>query len=170
MNPADWDPLLAKYRRKGLLLDTNLLLLLIFGRFAPKAITEFKLLTNQAFTVADFELLKALVSIFSTVITTPHILTEISNQCGLYHGRSRADLMAGVSLLVQQFNEQYLESKDVVRRNDFAAFGLTDSAITAIAPGKFLVLTKDSKLVAHLQKNKIDAINFTHLRDIAQGM
>ena len=73
MKITDYDPLLAKYRRKGVILDTNLLLLLLVGRFVPHAIGEFKLLQNQGFTSADFELLRRLVSTFSTVVVTPHI-------------------------------------------------------------------------------------------------
>jgi hypothetical protein len=57
----------------------------------------------------------------------------------------------------------------LVQRPEFSVFGLTDSAIVAAAPGKYLVLTKDFRLVAHLKKNGVDALNFTQLRAINLG-
>ncbi len=46
----------------------------------------------------------------------------------------------------------------------FSKFGLTDSAIIELVKEKYLVLTDDAILFQYLEKNRIDVINFTHLR------
>jgi rRNA-processing protein FCF1 len=169
MKITDYAPVVAKYRRRGVILDSNLLLLLLVGRYVPQAIGDFKLLTNQGFTVTDFEQLRQLVSAFSKIIITPHIMTEVSNQCGQYKRRSRLDLMAGIAELISQCAEEFRSSKELVVRADFPAFGLTDTAISAVTPGSYLVLTKDFALASHLSKLGVDALNFTQFRDLTSA-
>jgi len=72
--------LLESYRKKGILVDTNILLLYFVGSVNPKRISQFKR-TNQ-FNVDDFELLIQILGYFQKIVTTPNILTEVSNLIG----------------------------------------------------------------------------------------
>ncbi|MCY7357876.1 MAG: hypothetical protein LH609_10485 [Rudanella sp.] len=64
-------------RKSGLLLDTNLLVLLVIGQYDPKRINGHKRL--QSYTSEDYDLLLGFMSLFRTFATTPNILTEVSN-------------------------------------------------------------------------------------------
>jgi hypothetical protein len=158
--------LFLRYRRKGILLDTNLLLLLLVGRSAPDRIKDFKPIRNQGFDLEDFQILVGVVSTFSKVIVTPHILTEVSNHLDKARGPFRSDILDGFATLAQSSVERFINSAELSARNDFKEFGLADVAITEISPETYLVLSVDFRLVGHLQKNNVDAFNFVHLRNL----
>jgi len=69
-------------------------------------------------------------------------------------------LAKGMALL----NESYLESREVVKAENFTKFGLTDCGIINIAREQYLVLTDDLKLANYLEKSGIDTINFNNIR------
>jgi hypothetical protein len=151
-----------RYRRKGLLLDSNLLLLLIIGAYDPDQIKKFK--RTNAFTAEDYRLLADIVRSFKKKITTPSILTEVSNLLGslpqnllIMHYRRFGHLM-------ELMEEQYSPSKELAKSEPFVRFGLTDTSIIQCVVGKYLVLTIDQELVVHLKRNGAAAINFNHIR------
>ena len=72
--------LLDRYRRKGILIDTNLLLLFVVGSCNVKHIGTFK--RTKKFIPADFEALRRMLGNFRRLVTTPNILTEVSNFLG----------------------------------------------------------------------------------------
>ena len=71
--------MLANQSSGVLLLDTNLLLLLFIGGKDTSFIKKAK--TLSAYTEEDYELLQEFVSLnrFTGLLTTPHIITEVSN-------------------------------------------------------------------------------------------
>lgn len=62
---------------KPVLVDANLLLLVMIGSFDRDLIASFK--RTCAYSIRHYDLLVRLLGYFSTVVTTPHILTEVSN-------------------------------------------------------------------------------------------
>ena len=72
--------LLQRYRGKGVLLDTNILLLYFVGAFNPEEIPRFK--RTKMFTVEDHDTLVGILGYFEKIVTTPNILTEVSNLSG----------------------------------------------------------------------------------------
>lgn len=74
------DAVLAPYRRAGVLMDTNLLLLYLVGAFDPEEVPRFK--RTSQFTPADFALLVRFLELFQRIVTTPHVLTEAGNLAG----------------------------------------------------------------------------------------
>ena len=54
------------------------------GNFQPARITTFK--RTQQFVEEDFQLLRLLLGYFDKIITTPNILTEVSNLAGHLEG------------------------------------------------------------------------------------
>lgn len=69
---GDVFPVLDRYRGKGLLLDTNLLLLYFVGLVSPGLISNFKPTLSAGFSVGDFELLLRITSLFKKIIVTRH--------------------------------------------------------------------------------------------------
>jgi hypothetical protein len=161
---ADVSTLAGKYRSKGVFLDSNLLVLLFVGLLDPGRVRNFKRTNNQGFTEHDFSLLQKIVTAFSKVVTTPHILTETTNYICELHGELRQSALRIIAETIQSFKERQSESKKLVLTDFFIRFGLTDSAVLDLPPKKYLVLSVDAPLVIALQKKGIDAINFNHLR------
>jgi hypothetical protein len=162
---ADLPALIGEYRTNGILLDTNLLLLLFIGLAAPDRVQSFKRTKNSGFTESEFSLLQEFLATFSRVVTTPHILTETNHfiRAGFY-GEVCQSALRIMAEAVQSFKERRPESKNLVQTDFFYRFGLTDSAILDLPPKKYLVLSTDAPLVIALQKKGVDAINFNHLR------
>jgi hypothetical protein len=163
----DLQTLIGKYRAKGILLDSNLLVLLFVGLASPDLIENFKRTKNQGFTANEFILLRNIVSAFSKVATTPHILTETSNYIFQLKGEARQLALGKISNLAQTFKERRVESKKLTQAESFPRFGLTDSAILDLSPKSYFVLSVDVELVIALQKKRIDAINFNNIRHYA---
>jgi hypothetical protein len=69
--------LIAKHQAKGVLVDTNLLVLLLVGLVNKRRILDFK--RTQNFTIEDFDLLSRLISWFGKLFTTPHVLSQVSD-------------------------------------------------------------------------------------------
>ncbi len=145
-------------KKAGLLLDTNLLLLLIIGLHNRKLIGVNKRV-NQ-FTEQDFEILIRFKNQFKKVFITPHILTETTNLLDpkMY--------ILVKNLIDSQLLEIYTDSKTLVDGDVtcFVKFGLADVAIREVATKNILVLTDDFRLSSYLVSYQLPVYNFNHLR------
>jgi hypothetical protein len=159
---VDLNALIKKHGKRGIVVDTNLLLLLFVGSFDKEGIESFKR-TNE-FTPRDFELLDGILSHFGTIITTPTILAETIAFCGSYPKSNKQDYYEHFATALQVYDEQYTASRDLAADANWYPFGLTDCAIIHLAMAKHLVITVDLKLWALLEKKGLDAINFNHWR------
>jgi rRNA-processing protein FCF1 len=161
MSSSAVDPASA-FRREGLLIDSNLLLLLFVGLYDRTRIDKFK--RTAQFTVKDFEVLFAFVKRFKEVVTTPSILTEVSNLLGQLPDRLRHSFYQHFAYALKELHEHYTPSQELGDEKAFPKFGLTDTAILQAANGKYLVLTDDFRLTQYLLSRNVDVINFNHLR------
>src|SRR5437667_6470122 len=74
----DWlRGIVARHARAGILVDSNILLLLLVGNFNRRLISKFK--RTQTFDEQDYDILVDLLANFGSIHTTPHVLTEVSN-------------------------------------------------------------------------------------------
>ena len=158
-------PLVQKYRRKGILVDANLLVVLLVGKLGPAHLKNCRATKSKSFTPDDYSLLVQGVTKFDTLVTTPHILTEVSNLAGSLRDPLLGEFRAVFRAVVENMSEQSRPAMEIARDAHFLRFGLTDTAITLIAPGRYLVLTVDLPLCGLLQRRKVDVINFNHFRD-----
>jgi hypothetical protein len=156
--------LFAKYRNKGILIDTNIFLLYLVGSVNRERISKFK--RTMQFEAEDYDTLLQIVSNFTEIITTPNILTEVNSLANQLGEPERSKCCQLFAILITQVKEEYLNSNDVAQQFFFAKFGLTDSGITQLAKDKYLVLTDDFKLSLFLLAQGIDTINFNHLRNL----
>ena len=150
------------HSREGLLIDSNLLLLLFVGQYDPTRIQKFK--RTDQFTIGDYELLADYIEQFKEVVTTPSILTEVSNLLGQLPENLRYYFWQHFARGLKNLHEHYTPSQELGDEKGFSKFGLTDTAILEAANGKYRVLTDDFRLAQYLIGQNIDVINFNHLR------
>lgn len=153
---------LNAYRRRGLLVDANLLLLYFLGSYDRKQISSNKRLAT--FSVEDFDLIVRVLKLFSLLVTTPNILTEVSNLSNAIAASEKAAYFDRMATMLTLVKEEYVPSTKALA-NRWARFGLTDAAIAEIAKNQYLVLTDDLRLSYALQNDGIATINFNQLRD-----
>jgi len=155
---------ISQYRGRKVLVDTNILLLYFAGRLNKSIIESFKRI--KQFTIEDYDLLDALLSMMGPIVTTPNILTEVSNLAGSLYGNTREEFFQEFRNHVLILEERHVSSVEVVGTSMFVKLGLTDAAI-ALAGQDVVVISMDFQLVGALQRQGIAAINFNNLRFIA---
>ena len=156
------DYLLTRYKSRGVLIDTNLLLLYFVGIYDPQRIPKFK--RTMTFAIEDFFTLLRFFQYFSKVITTPNILTEVNSLANQLPDNIKIAFLPKFAEQLVALEEHYLESAELTSTPYFLKLGLTDCGILHLAQGQYLVLTDDFRLAGHLEKQGIDAINFNHIR------
>ena len=156
------DYLLAKHRGGAVLVDSNLLLLFFIGEFQRDLIAKFKRLNT--FTPEDYDTLAIVLKQFGKIVTTPNIVTEVSNLSGALQGNTRAAYYNSFALRLAVLNEKYVQSTEAVSTPVFRALGITASGISLIAKQGLLVLTDDFTLYQYMSGSGIDALNFNHVR------
>jgi len=140
-----------------------LLVLLVVGSVDRRLIERHKRLRD--FTIEDYDRLRSLLDKFSGIVTTPNVLTEVSNLAVHQDSAStevKARLRLGLAALAGKLNERYLPSRAVVALEEFRFLGLTDSA-NLLVEG-VTILTCDAVLYLASLKKGLAAINFNHLR------
>ena len=152
------------YRQRGILIDTNILLLHFVGTVNRERISRFN--RTEKFIPEDYDLLQRILTYFQTIVTTPNILTEVNSLANQLGEPERSQCFSIFSEIISNMNESYIESRTITNTKNFAKFGLTDCGILNVARGKYLVLTDDLKLANYLQKVGIDAINFNNIRTL----
>lgn len=152
----------AGIRQKSVLVDTNLLLLLLLGAFDPARIHKFK--RTQQFSDQDFYLLVNFLNTFDKVLTTPHILTEVSNLGGQLGSDFKKAFFAVYAKSLQKLEEVFRASIEIVATDLFSNLGLTDAAIGLVCSDAMIVLTDDSVLAQTLATKGIRALPFDILR------
>lgn len=152
----------------GLLIDTNLLVLFAVGSVNRNRIENFK--RTRQYTVPDFELLLRVLEFSNPLYTVPHVLAEVSNLTDLA-GYERTKVRQLLKETILLLTEAEITSTDAAADPVYEDLGLVDAAITAVAREHgCTVLTDDLDLYLMLQRDKLQALNFTHLRARALGL
>lgn len=158
--------LVEKYIPKGVLLDTNLLVLLIIGLVDREKIPSHKR-TNK-YTPDDFDLLIHLLDRFQKIVVTPHILAETSNLIDTFTGQMKALPFQRLKTVVERVTvvEIHFSAIEACQLSGFERFGLSDAALVEVAREKYLILTDDFNLMGFALSQSVDVINFNHIRDM----
>ena len=156
-----------RLRSRHLLIDTNLLLLFVVGSSEPSLIERHK--RTCQFTVEDYELLRRVLSQFRSLVTTPNVLTEVSNLVDQSGAHDPQPLQEFLAAIVGKLEEQYVASRDGCGMEEFRRLGLADSTIIRLAQdkGDLAVLTDDIHLYLALQRRGLETVNFNHLREMS---
>jgi hypothetical protein len=94
---------------RGVVLDTNLLVLLVVGLASPDYIPVHKRLS--AYARSDFALLLRLLSGTSRLMVTPNTLTETMNLAGQITEPARMNVFQAFRRLLGTVEEIYIESR-----------------------------------------------------------
>jgi hypothetical protein len=156
--------LIGRYGKKGVLLDTPLLLLLFMGRCDRAHIPRWK--KTNSFTCEDYDTLVHLLKPFQKIVTIPNILTEVSNHAGMLMEKHKSDYFLEFEKELTTLDEQYVKSLDISRTKGFRKFGITDAGIALLARDSYLVITTDFALAQYLPTVGVEALNFNHVRPL----
>ncbi|WKC46137.1 PIN domain-containing protein [Pseudomonas veronii] len=159
------DTYIKQYRKKGILVDTNLLLLVVTG--GTPSITDFK--RTSGYTTEDYELLLIVIDQFEKLISTPHILAEVSNLTNGLYGKKLHDFYATLKNTLSTIVEIHSPALDISHEYELAPYGLTDAGIIAAAKNNFLVLTDDLRVAGFAHQHCVDVVNFNHIREASWG-
>lgn len=151
--------LILQYKKKGVLIDTNLALLYIVGTLDPLRIRDHS--RTATFTEDDFQKLSKFIDAFDQKVVTPNILTEISNLLG--KNEQLRGVLAG---FIKWTEEKYIASEVVAETSAYNILGLTDAGIFEIAKDKYLVVTDDGMLEDILRRSGVDVVSLTLIRSI----
>ncbi len=151
--------LIQKYKRNGVLVDTNILLLYIVGSLDISLIRNFKRTAN--FSEKDFEIVSKFIDYFDLKITTPHVLTEVSDFID-----NRQDLQYVLKVHIENTKEIFLDSLELSKKDTFLKFGLADTSVTYSAKDSYLIFTDDRPLYGFLTNSQVDAVNLDQVRSI----
>ena len=148
---------------KGLLIDTNLLVLLVIGSMDVNQISGHNL-TNK-YTYDDYNLLVSFMERFKEIVVTPNILTEASNllETYSYKGQQALTVLQNIAGVMTELFSESVPTMNAYSKS-YLKFGLSDSIIHYLAERNYLVLTDDLKLCYYLQGHSLLAFNFNHLR------
>jgi rRNA-processing protein FCF1 len=155
---ADIHEVVERTRRRGVLIDTELLLLYLVGRHDVRLIGRYRRL--EQFTREDFAILNALVRFYDRLVTTPNILTEVSN----FSDKLGAKYLDQFAKAVTIFEERYVPSQEAMVAPELRQLGLADAVTARCAEEGVLVLTRDFALSQRLAKRGLNVINFNHIR------
>lgn len=154
--------LLGRYRNAGILVDSNLLLLYYVGAHDRQHVARFRR-TRDRFVPEDFDTLKHLLGRFNKVVTTPHVLTEVSNLLGQLSGQIRENCFDLFADSISRMDERCTPGTSLSNSPVFARFSITDAAILDVS-GDCLVLTDDFPLANYLRSRNVDVLNFNNIR------
>jgi hypothetical protein len=163
------EELFARHVGKSILLDSNLLLVFLTGSVGTHLFRVFKRVSD--YTIEDYELLVRLLESFTVLLTTPHILTEVSNLANSLPQSYKRDWYQNLSDLVASaeesigFREEWTPAVQLAETPEFVAFGITDAALTKLS-SKALLVTEDHRLAGVLRGQGISVLNFGDLRKI----
>jgi hypothetical protein len=154
--------LILKYISKGVLVDTNLLLLIAVGNYDKSRIEKSN--RTRQFTVEDYELVQRVIMTFHRRFTTPNILTEVDNLARQIFSEGEHRALANcLRSMIDKFFEVFSTSQNAASNANYPIIGLADCATVLSAVDK-LVLTDDFTLAGKLAGAGLDVLNINHLR------
>ncbi len=158
--------LIRTHRAPGVVLDTNLLLLLLVGTWHIDRVEAFKR-TRSHFLGADHTRLTELLLSLDRLTTTVGILTEVSNLAGQLEGRDRGSFYDLFARSIHRLDIRDVPTAATVGTPEFRKYGLTDAGIIILARSGHLILTIDFPLSNYLATSQLAALNYNHLNVVS---
>ena len=129
---------------------------------------------TERYTVDHYRALTNILKDFQHLITTPHILTEVSNLGGTaltgkfreaFFIMLRVPGLFRIETIDDYVVEQHIPRLDVEPRH-IIKFGLTDTVIAKLCERKILLISDDFDLYGLVSGLGGNAINFSHVWDV----
>jgi len=162
--------LIDKYRSKGIIIDTEIMLVYIVGSYDINYISKFKR-THPKYNPDDYKSISKVLSCFRKKIVTPHILAELSNLSFQAREEKREDYFKAFSGLLKRTSEDYIDKDTVLTLPLLSKIGVTDLGIIEAAKKfDYLVFTDDFPMTGLARKKGIDVLNLNDIRAVQRGM
>lgn len=147
------------YRGKGVVVDANLLIPLFLSEHLPNWRSHKKTSKNKFFP-NDINVIKATIDHLGSLLTTPHVLTELSNQ--LEDWLSRSEILK----FVLNSEECHSSANELVRDELFYLMGISDVGLLKISSCKIPLFSTDETLVNYAISRGGLAISLNEARDL----
>jgi len=141
------------------ILDTNLVLLWLVAKSDPSLLARYKRV--QMFTDRDIPLLKHIAGLFQGLLTTPQVLTEVSNFLGQAPPYAQPQLKSLFAEYISAKEEIYVRSADLATHTVFFELGLTDCSLED-ASLQHTIITTDYRLTGKIIAMGGRALNLNH--------
>lgn len=161
------EDVIASHVATGVVLDTNVLVLLVVGAVDEKMVGKAK--RTQHYSPKDYAVLVGLLELFQEVRTTPNILTEANN---LVRQSLKGELGAQGAEIFRRLAqgmlaESYFPSETAVESAAHAEFGLADSATFELCQEhNFLLLTDDGPLTGYCKGKGVAVLTFWDVQQL----
>ena len=155
-------PLLGRYRGRGVLLDSNVLVVYVVGRADRRLVR--RLAATKDFDGKDAAFLSAIVASVGGLVATPHVLAEVNgllNVGGL--GQLRYGVLGAFAEVLREVDEVYQPGAETPNDPAFRHLGLTDTAVLALAAKGPLVVSKDGGLCNELWSRGAEALYYNRM-------
>lgn len=142
----------------GLIIDTNLLLLLVIGSVDDgKYISSSKRL--KSYSEEDYQIVVNYMKLFNSVYITPYIAAEVSNLIDL-KGHVRDRVFEAAQILFSEFKQAETNIKIDSDSKWFIIYGLADSSMINLVKD-YTLLTNDTRMDPALYE--VNHENIVHL-------
>lgn len=135
--------LLGRYPYKGVVIDTQLLVLYLVGIFNPNDIKNNKRTCDYSLT--DFNLLLKVMQAYSKIIITQSVLAETTNHLDTLNRKYNTTFYSTIANILTQFEAMDTKTKDVLTGPTFSKLGFTDASLDILSK-EYVVLTHDEPL------------------------
>ncbi|MCY4244997.1 MAG: PIN domain-containing protein [Gammaproteobacteria bacterium] len=142
-------------------MDTNLLLLFFVGAVNAGYVPKFK--RTRKYSEQDYANLCRFLNGFDYIVTTPNILTEVSNLGGHLRGDYRWQFFNHIAMSAQVMQEKYRNSMECAASPMCNNFGLADTVAFSVAGNRHLLLTDDSALAKYAGARGVDVVHFKNV-------
>lgn len=154
--------LVDKYCRRGIIIDTNLMLVYIVGMCNPNYVGHFR--RTEGYCKEDYDYISSVLSHFSKVIVTPHILAELSNLSPKIRDNKQDKKLAAYfdvfRQVLERTDEEYINKDDILSSTLLPKLGITDLTIVEAAEKyKCLVFTDDGSATGYMRYKGIAVLN-----------
>lgn len=154
--------LVGKYCHKGIIIDTNVMLVYIVGIYNQNYLLKFERTRGYK---EVFEYVYAVLPQFRRHIITPHILTELSNLSMRIQDNRLVEYFSVFSRILGGTAEEYISKDDILNSVLLPKLGVTDlTIIEAAEKYKCLVFTDDWPATGHMRYRGIEVLNLKEIR------
>jgi rRNA-processing protein FCF1 len=151
--------LIEKYRSKGIVVDTNLMLLVAVGSYDHRRISTFK--RTQKYNYLIFRLVISVLERFELRYTTPNVVTELDNLSRYLREDEWVAISKSLGSLIPSFIEIYTASRELLRHPLHSALGAADCSMAVISD--VLIFTDDLPFASRLERQGREVLNLSHL-------
>ena len=138
-------------------------MLYIIGKHDINRIKTFK--RTVKYSKEEFLIISNLIlGHFSKILTTPNILTEVSNLSNQLPEGIKSKFYETLRTEIAILHEKFFPSETLCKNEYISNFGLTDISIKFLANRKYLIITDDLPFVNFLQNENIPVINWNHIK------